>query len=141
MYGVLRLGVSCSVFLSHSAYSVSAWAALLLASFGFGKLETSRISLMACASPPREKSFWRPLAADLHDVSVDADQFHETLALEKCPPLLGRVSRAARRAPRSCPPLVDRALRHFLHSTDDDTVGQYQNHVLFEVSFNEEVLL
>ena len=29
--------------------------------------------------------------------------------LGKCPPLLGRVSRAARRAPRSCPPLVDRA--------------------------------
>ena len=39
MYGVLRLGVSCSVSLSHSArpYSVSAWAALLLASFGFGR--------------------------------------------------------------------------------------------------------
>ena len=117
MYGVHRLGVSCFAFLSHSArpYSVSAWAALLLEYFGFGKLETSRISLMACASPPREKSFWRPLAADLHDVSVDADQFHDTLALEKCPPLLGRVSRAARRAPRSCPPLIHRALRHFLH--------------------------
>ena len=56
MYGALCLGVSCSVSLSRSArpYSVSARADLLLASFGFGKLETSRTSLMACASPPRE---------------------------------------------------------------------------------------
>ena len=91
MYGLHRLGVSCSVFLSRSArpYSVSARAALLLASFGFGVPETSRISLMACASPPREKSFWRPLAADLHDVSVDADHFHETLALENVLLFLG----------------------------------------------------
>ena len=44
--------------------------------------ETSHISLMACASSPREKSFWRSLAADPHDVSADADQFHDTLALE-----------------------------------------------------------
>ena len=38
MCGVLRFGVSCIVFLSHSArlYNVCAWAARLAASFGFG---------------------------------------------------------------------------------------------------------
>ena len=30
-----------------------------------------------------------PLAADLHDVSVDADQFHDTLALENVLLFLG----------------------------------------------------
>ena len=46
---------------------------------------------MACASAPREKSFWRPLAADLHDVSVDDDQFHDTLALENVLLFLGAL--------------------------------------------------
>ena len=76
--------------------------------------ETSRISLMACASPPREKSFWRPLAADLHDVSVDADQFHDTLALENDLLFLG----AFPELPEEPLDLVLRwliALRHFSH--------------------------